>query len=64
MSPIKDGPAQIKDALTFQTSPTSIPWNPNCTKFPTRRELPKIEGAPEEAAWVWGEDDFVCVMLD
>lgn len=38
---------------------TTIPWDPDCTKFPTRKELPKIQGAPESAAWVWGEHDFV-----
>ncbi|KAK8212562.1 hypothetical protein IWZ01DRAFT_502487 [Phyllosticta capitalensis] len=37
----------------------TIPWNPDSTEFPTRNELPKIEGAPEGAAWVWGKDDFV-----
>ncbi|KAF7714089.1 Uncharacterized protein PECH_001970 [Penicillium ucsense] len=34
-----------------------LPWNPNCTKFPSLKELPKLPGAPEGAAWVWGEND-------
>jgi hypothetical protein len=37
----------------------AIPWNPNSTYFPLRKDLPKIRGAPEDAAWVWGEDDYV-----
>jgi hypothetical protein len=51
--------SQIKDFLTMNKTATTIPWDPDCTKFPTRKELPKIDGAPEEAAWVWGEDDNV-----
>lgn len=38
---------------------TTIPWDPDCTKFPTRSELPQIPGAPAEAAWVWGDNDYV-----
>jgi hypothetical protein len=38
---------------------TTIPWDPNSTKFPTRKELPDIPGAPKEAAWTWGPDDYV-----
>jgi hypothetical protein len=49
--------AQIKDFLTMNKTATTIPWDPNSTKFPSRHELPKIEGAPDQAAWVWGEDD-------
>lgn len=51
---------QIKDFLTFQKTATTLPWDPNSTKFPTRKELPEIPGAPAEAAWVWGENDYVC----
>ena len=50
---------QVKDFLTGNKTATTIPWDPNSTKFPTRKELPAIEGAPEEAAWVWGNDDFI-----
>ncbi|RAH78275.1 hypothetical protein BO86DRAFT_345666 [Aspergillus japonicus CBS 114.51] len=38
-------------------APDQLPWDPNCTRFPTRKELPKIPGAPKDAAWVWGKDD-------
>jgi hypothetical protein len=41
---------------------TTIPWDPDCTKFPTRKELPQIPGAPAEAAWVWGDNDYVRVF--
>ncbi|OOG00850.1 hypothetical protein ASPCADRAFT_159203 [Aspergillus carbonarius ITEM 5010] len=37
--------------------PDQLPWDPNNTQFPSRRELPRIPGAPEDAAWVWGKDD-------
>jgi hypothetical protein len=56
---------QIKDFLTMNKTATTIPWDPDCTKFPTRKELPQIPGAPAEAAWVWGDDDYVCgVVVD
>ncbi|CAI6328896.1 unnamed protein product [Periconia digitata] len=50
---------QIKDFVTMNKTATTIPWDPDCTKFPTRKELPKIQGAPEGAAWVWGDDDYI-----
>lgn len=53
---------QIKDFLTMNKTATTIPWDPDSTKFPTRKELPDIPGAPKEAAWVWGENDYVCTM--
>ena len=50
---------QIKDFLTMNKTATTIPWDPDSTKFPTRKELPQIPGAPPEAAWVWGDNDYV-----
>lgn len=50
---------QITDFLTMNKTATTIPWDPNSTKFPSRHELPDIPGAPKEAAWVWGNDDYV-----
>ncbi|KAB5517414.1 hypothetical protein GE09DRAFT_1294483 [Coniochaeta sp. 2T2.1] len=32
-------------------------FDPNSTSLPKRKDLPKIEGAPEDAAWFWGEKD-------
>jgi hypothetical protein len=49
--------AQIRDFLTMNKTATTIPWDPNSTRFPTRHDLPKIPGAPDQAAWVWGEED-------
>ena len=39
--------------------PNQLPWNPNNTQFPSIKDLPKLPGAPEGAAWVWGKDDEV-----
>ncbi len=50
---------QITDFLTMNKTATTIPWDPNSTKFPARKELPDIPGAPKEAAWTWGPDDNV-----
>jgi hypothetical protein len=50
---------QIKDFLTMNKTATTIPWDPDSTIFPTRKELPQIPGAPAEAAWVWGDNDYV-----
>lgn len=36
-----------------------LPWNPNNAEFPSRNILPKLSGAPDGAAWVWGKDDEV-----
>jgi hypothetical protein len=52
--------AQVEGLLTSNKTATTIPWDPDCTQFPTRNELPKIPGAPKDAAWVWGKDDYVC----
>jgi hypothetical protein len=50
---------QVKDSLTFTKRASEIPWDPDSDAFPTRKELPRIDGAPKGAAWVWGEDDNV-----
>ena len=39
--------------------PNSIPWNPDNTSFPSRKDLPRIPGAPEGCAWVWGKEDYL-----
>lgn len=49
---------QIKDFVTGEKTAMSLPWDPNSTKFPTRFDLPKMNG-PDQAAWVWGEDDYI-----
>lgn len=50
---------QIKDLLTMNKTAGAIPWDPDSTVFPTRRDLPVIPGAPKDAAWVWGDDDYI-----
>jgi len=50
---------KVKDFLTGQKTATTLPWDPNSTIFPTRHEIPVITGAPEGAAWFWGEEDFI-----
>ena len=44
----------------FNKTATTPPFDPDSTRFPTRKELPDIPGAPPGAAWVWGENDYVC----
>lgn len=39
--------------------PKSLPWNPDSTSFPSRKDLPELPNAPKDAAWVWGENDNV-----
>ena len=52
--------AQIYDSLNgSKTAGATLPWDPNSTQFPTRHNLPPIKDAPEQAAWVWGKDDFL-----
>ncbi|TVY82578.1 hypothetical protein LSUE1_G002066 [Lachnellula suecica] len=48
---------QITDFLTGNRTASTIPWSPDCTKFPNRKDVPRREDAPEGAAWVWGKDD-------
>ena len=53
--------AQIKDFLTMNKTATTIPFNPDSTKFPRRKDVPIVKYAPEgvPTAWVWGENDMV-----
>jgi hypothetical protein len=37
----------------------TIPFDPDSLTFPKRVDLPKIDGAPDGAAWVWGPDDHL-----
>ncbi|TVY47917.1 hypothetical protein LOCC1_G001623 [Lachnellula occidentalis] len=51
--------SQVSDSLTGNKTATAIPFSPDCTKFPSRKDVPRREDAPEGAAWVWGEDDYL-----
>ncbi|KAE8442254.1 hypothetical protein EG329_003514 [Mollisiaceae sp. DMI_Dod_QoI] len=50
---------KLSDFLTGSKTATAIPWDPDCTKFPTRSEVPRREDAPAGACWVWGQDDYL-----
>ena len=50
---------QVKDILTFNKTATTIPFDPESTVFPARKDVPQVSNAPAGAAWVWGEHDFV-----
>ena len=41
--------AKVADILTFNKTATTLPWDPDSTKFPTRKELPDVVGAPPGA---------------
>lgn len=42
--------------LSKMAGPT-VPFDPDSTTFPRRKDLPTIPGAPTDAAWVWGPTD-------
>ncbi|RAK91929.1 hypothetical protein BO79DRAFT_278626 [Aspergillus costaricaensis CBS 115574] len=51
--------SQYQDQDGAVQSADRIPWDPNCSIFPSRKDLPHIPGAPKDAAWVWGENDQI-----
>ncbi|KAL1955775.1 hypothetical protein VTO42DRAFT_8095 [Malbranchea cinnamomea] len=51
--------AQVAGILGAPKSPDELPWDPERTRLPTRKNLPSIPNAPEGAAWVWGKDDQI-----
>lgn len=57
----EESPSACKSVkMSVETqNPNQLPWDPNCTRFPSLHELPKLPNAPEGAAWVWGDDDQV-----
>ena len=52
---------QVKDFLTGNMSATTIPFDPNATKFPSRKDIPQPAYAPKglPTSWVWGENDQI-----
>lgn len=50
---------EVEDILTPKKTATTIPFDPDATEFPTRKQLPRIPATPEGSAWVWGENDNV-----
>ncbi|KAL3424566.1 hypothetical protein PVAG01_03846 [Phlyctema vagabunda] len=50
---------KVSDFVTGNKTAGAIPWDPDCTRFPSRNDVPLREGAPQGAAWVWGKDDYI-----
>jgi hypothetical protein len=38
-----------------------LPFDPASSTFPSLRDLPRVAGQPEGAAWVWGQNDEVVI---
>ena len=51
--------SQIQSIMSSGKTATSLPFDPDSTSFPSRKDVPGGEDAPEGAAWVWGKDDNV-----
>lgn len=49
---------QAADLLTMNKTASSVPFDPDSTIFPTRKEVAVVPG-PEGNAWVWGENDQI-----
>lgn len=52
---------QVKDLLTMNKTAITIPFDPDSTSFPQRKDVPQPSYAPTglPTAWVWGENDNV-----
>ncbi|KAL8792241.1 MAG: hypothetical protein Q9195_005197 [Heterodermia aff. obscurata] len=48
---------QIQSIMGSSQVEMTLPFDPNATAFPTRKNVPRRDDAPENAAWVWGKDD-------
>ena len=50
---------QVKDFLTMNKTAISIPFDPDCTKFPKRKDVNQAAYSPQgvQTSWVWGEND-------
>lgn len=51
--------SQIQSIMSSSKTATTLPFDPDSTSFPSRKDVPRREDAPEGAAWVWGKDDNV-----
>ena len=60
-SPAQRRLGQVKDFLSMDKTATTIPFDPNCSKFPQRKNVPQAPYAPPgvPTAWVWGDTDFI-----
>lgn len=51
--------SQTKDIMFGKAQdPISLPWNPDNTSFPLRKDCSHQPGQPDGACWVWGKDDY------
>lgn len=63
MASLKGSPGarleQLKEIIIPSKLPTSIPFDPDSTKFPKRKDVPQAPYSPHgvQTAWVWGEHD-------
>lgn len=47
---------QVKDLIMGKTQDAnSLPWDPDNTSFPLRKDLSHQPGQPDGACWVWGK---------
>ena len=53
--------SQIQSIMSSNRIEMTLPFDPNSTAFPSRKDVPRRDDAPENAAWVWGKDDNVCI---
>ncbi|KAG6988539.1 hypothetical protein G7Y79_00071g097100 [Physcia stellaris] len=49
--------SQIQSIMSSSKTATTLPFDPDATSFPSRKNVPRREDAPDGAAWVWGKDD-------
>ena len=52
--------SQIQSIMSSTKVEMTLPFDPDSTVFPARKDVPRRDDAPENAAWVWGKDDNVC----
>ncbi len=49
LSKAKSRLAQIGNFVSGNKTVIAIPWDPDCTRFPARKDLPRNEDEPEGA---------------
>lgn len=55
--------SQIQSIMSSNRIEMTLPFDPDSTVFPSRKDVPRRDDAPEGAAWVWGKDDNVCIPI-
>ena len=54
---------QIQSIMSSSRIEMTLPFDPDSTVFPSRKDVPRRDDAPEGAAWVWGKDDNVRIAI-